>query len=242
MRWITFGALGAAAALGLGSFSLATGCTVTTTQTDFPDGGEFTLGDGGHADAHASSDGGGGGGGGGTGSCADFCAKAASASCPSQSTCESDCTTQTSKVPAACSDAWDAVLQCGATTGSFNSCDSQGKPKLSGCDTETQTFVSCLTSGGGGGGKDAGGGGGGSCGNLQTGNAACDTCMKNSCCTQTAACDSNAACVAILQCFTDDNCSADACYTNCENQHTSGVTAEQNMYSCMQNSCASACQ
>ena len=244
MKLITIGAVGAA--LALSALGLAAGCTVTTTQTD------FGLGDGGlfgdvRTDAKSgssSSSSNTGSGSGGSGSCSDFCAKAASASCPEQSTCESDCQTQTSKVPSACSDAWDAVLACGASKGTFTSCDSNGKPKLTGCDQETQDFITCLSSGGTGTGtgtKDAGGGTtGGSCGSLQTGNATCDSCMTAKCCSQGGACSNDSECLAILDCF--GNCSSNSCYTTCENQHPSGVSDEQALYACMQSSCATPCQ
>src|SRR4051812_10004897 len=98
-------------------FAFAAACTTTVTQLPFDgtDGGKTTGSngttpkpDGGDGGKKATT---------GTGICADFCAKAASENCSSQSTCEADCKKQIDTSPADCKDEAEALIKCAGTTG-----------------------------------------------------------------------------------------------------------------------------
>jgi hypothetical protein len=221
-------------------------CTSTTTTT----AGEPGSSSGG-ATPPSSGGGGGGGTGGGSGAkdggasggtiCERVCDKAAAANCPAQSTCVKDCEADLGKIPASCKEQADAANECAAERATSWKCSSKGRPQVdAGCDKESEALVSCVLGGGGGGGTD--GGGGGSCGNLSSGNAQCDTCVNSKCCAEATACSNDPACTDILGCFSTKNCADDACYTQCENAHPTGVQKEQAFYGCLGSSCKTACQ
>jgi hypothetical protein len=227
-------------ATSLAALCLAQGCSVHTTGAYFGDGG--LLDDGGltQQDAHVAT----GDSGKAKGStptsdgtaCGDFCAKAAAADCPKQSSCQTDCESNSDQVPSKCTSAWTAVLDCAASSsGSFTGCDSKGKPKLEGCDDETAAFLKCLQ--GGSTKPDAGPQGG--CG-LTTGVAACDTCVDTNCCSQASACSNDTECLAILDCVA--NCNDSTCDTACMNAHPTGKTKEQSLVTCVSSHCSTECQ
>jgi hypothetical protein len=228
-----------AAVVSLAGLSSLFACTATGTKTiidDTPDGGKTSSSNGtsptpGSSSSSSSS------GGGGT-ICDQVCAKAASANCSGQSTCVKDCESQQSQVPAGCKTQLDDALQCAASRATGFKCSSSGKATAQGCDTEGNALVQCMMNGGGSSSGGSSSGGGGNCGNITTGVAACDTCVTSNCCAQNAACGND--CFAILQCF--QNCTDNACYTQCENQHPAGVSQEQALLSCVSSNCSSVCQ
>lgn len=227
-----------AASSGLTALVFALGAVAcSTTVTSTPD---TSAGDAGKTSSSKdeTKPGAGGGGGGssssGTGICADFCEKAASADCSSQSTCEADCQKQLDAAPA-CKDAAEALIACGGKTGTFDGCSSSGKPKLKGCDDETLAYLQCVQ---GGGPKDGGTNPGPSkCDQLETGDAPCDTCMDSKCCAQETACIDEPDCLDFFDCIGNGTPQA-----TCESQHAAGAAVATSIDQCMQSSCAAACQ
>jgi hypothetical protein len=212
----------------------AAACTATASSS----GGDPETSSGGTTPT-GGKDGGGGADGSTSGgsACERVCAKAKSASCSEQSTCVADCEADLANVPASCKAESDAAMECAATKATGFTCNSKGKAVASGCDAESTALVQCIL----GGGKDAGTDSGpGSCGNLTSGNAACDTCVNQRCCAQAAACSNDAECGAILSCFS--TCNDNACFTTCENKHPTGVAKEQAFYACLGSSCKTQCQ
>lgn len=170
--------------------------------------------------------------------CEQLCEKGASASCAKQSTCVADCETELKQIPAGCKEQADAANECAIGRGTGWKCSSKGRPQVSGgCDDEAQALVDCVLNGGAGG----GGGGNGSCGTLTSGSQTCDACVQQKCCSIQKACSDDAECVAILDCFND--CNDDACFTQCEQDHPSGVAKEQALYGCISGpKCGQACK
>ncbi len=105
----------------------------------------------------------GGGVGGGSGDpCTTACNKAASANCPGQSKCLTQCQAGYSQIPPNCKTQFDAYLNCATASGTFV-CDSSGNPKLNlptgACSSESSALTSCMQSGTGGTGTGGFGGG-----------------------------------------------------------------------------------
>lgn len=70
---------------------------------------------------------------------------------------------------------------------------------------------------------------------------ACTTCLKQSCCTSLTGCSGNAECNALVNCIVACN-GDDMCGTNCVDQHPAGKMPAQEIVSCEQQSCISACE
>lgn len=152
------------------------------------------------------------------------------------------------------------VVACGATACGGNEFSSDGE--TGGSDAGSDAAV------GGGGGSGASGGGGGSGGStdagsdapvnqctselfgktcndplVTTGDSACDTCGRQSCCTQTDACLANATCAQQLKCYLESCLGQSA--TNCVPVACPACLGASlifvNMSSCLQTSCSKVC-
>jgi len=132
-------------------------------------------------------------------------------------------------------------------------------PDLGDCNAEGDAnCVSPVTGGGAGGGS--GGGDSGSSGNdgggigdvsaascadggalIVTGNAACEPCIANSCCTYDIACTNDVSCSPLVQCA--QNCSSgdSACVMSCESLNSMGVAAYYNLSTCLFANCNTVC-
>lgn len=79
---------------------------------------------------------------------------------------------------------------------------------------------------------------------IQTGSAACDGCMKQSCCTAIAACGASADCVALDDCLAKcpNGPSGQQCGDTCYQQHPEGATKADAIDSCATASCKTQCQ
>jgi hypothetical protein len=178
---------------------------------------------------------------GGTGICADFCAKAASANCSSQSTCEADCKKQIDSSPADCKDEAEDLIKCGGTSATFDGCSSSGKPKMKGCDDETMAYLKCVQGGGGtkdgGTSTDSGTTTGGKCDQVETGDPTCDACMDSKCCGEETACVDEPTCLDFFDCIGNGGTE-----TSCKTQYPAGYTAALGVSQCMQTSCSAQCQ
>jgi hypothetical protein len=259
MRFVMF-----ACGVSLAGLGLVTACSSPTIRTldlsELGDGGSQSVNGnnpkpGSSGGTSGTTTSGGTSGTTGTTACDKACAAAASAKCSGQSSCVSDCEAQEAKVPASCKTQYDAVQACAATA-KFK-CSSTGKATIaSGCDTESNALVTCLTSGGSSGSSgtsgssggtsgssgSSGSSGGANCGSFTTGSATCDSCQTSMCCAQGAACTANTACGDIIDCISTMNCTTQACVTQCEQAHSAGTATEQAFIGCMQTKCSAACQ
>jgi len=178
--------------------------------------------------AGTSATGGGSGIGGSAGSigavdCQRICEKRDAANCPSDppiQTCVSNCTTGVDAIRRSCGPELEALGACVQARGTY-SCNSSGESELSGCDPETRPYAVCAA-----------------CIPAQS-DTACQTCMKQSCCSQTKAFlnDPNfSAYQACVQACTDTQCEQ-ACLT----RYPSLTAAAQALVQCRQASCSSQC-
>ena len=78
------------------------------------------------------------------------------------------------------------------------------------------------------------------CGGLGSHIAACDSCMKENCCSEATACGTSATCLDYWDCRVA--CNGDpTCITNCNNQYPSGKAPYENLSNCLLDSCYSQC-
>jgi len=160
----------------------------------------------------------------GSACCADGTACANSASCTALVTCLGNC----AQGDTTCANGCATQNQSGvATLQALQTCIS------SSCSTQ------CAAGGSGGGGTNPPPAG--SCGTLQTGVAACDTCLDNSCCSQASTCSNSTACTAYLQCLQTNNCTTQACANQCGTAHPGGQAPYTALNTCLSTNCASAC-
>ena len=143
---------------------------------------------------------------------------------------------------------------CTALVSCLGNCAQGDTTCVNGCATQNQSGVAplqalqtcisstCDTECNGG---SAGGGStpppAGSCGTLQTGVAACDTCLDNSCCSQALTCSNSTACMAYLDCLQTNNCTTQACANTCSTQHPGGAAPYAALNTCLSTNCASPC-
>lgn len=174
--------------------------------------------------------------------CKDVCAKAAVAKCSSQSSCESECEQESAKVPKSCTSELDALLTCEKTKGSFASCNSDGTPKVTGCDDEGLAFVKCVGAASKQG-ADAGPTDPNtqSCGPFQLNTTSCDQCFRAKCCALGSTCGENQDCVALVGCASKCNGDA-ACVQRCSDDHPQGQADVQSMDQCLNDNCSTQCQ
>lgn len=88
-----------------------------------------------------------------------------------------------------------------------------------------------------------GGGGGGGGGQVCTGfepTDACETCLADSCCSQTKACFTNTPCYSFYQCASP--CTTQACIDSCRQSNPTGAADYDAYASCAQSFCNSLCQ
>ncbi len=157
---------------------------------------------------------------GGAGTCAAITATTACATCLAQQCCAEASACAADQACVTCDDGCDAAgncAQCLAQNQAFNNLNTCGTNK-------------CATA--------CGGGGGGSCPAAAT-DTACDTCEKQSCCTQVVACQNDTACVNVAQsvsqnCGTSLSCAA-------QEAQQSGDAAAHALVTCLQNSCTTPC-
>jgi hypothetical protein len=178
-------------------------------------------------------------------SCAEFCARAASANCPGQSQCASGCANLVAATPADCKTEVQALLDCGATMGTFG-CDGSGLPMLAGgCDGPATAWLSCQQGDAGipeGGADDTGTG---TCNdNFTSGNQTCDSCFNAACCPQLMTCAGDGICTSNVVCAMF--CNGDAtCENNClqqdANSYPSSAAAANAAFGCMRTSCGAIC-
>lgn len=74
---------------------------------------------------------------------------------------------------------------------------------------------------------------------LSTNNPTCDACLDSACCTREQDCASNPQCVPLLQCVSQ--CSSASCANNCGAQFQGAVQAYNELITCFQGQCGSAC-
>lgn len=210
------------------AFCCAVACSTTVTST-----GPFGTLDGGPSQDGSSNNSGNN----GSGICAAFCEKAASANCSSQSSCGSDCEKQIDSTPDGCKEAVEKLIECGGSEGTFDGCTSDGKPKMKGCDDETMAYLQCLQSGGK---PDGGSGSGGDlqkCGQVTTGEPACDACMDTSCCAEETECFDEPDCEAFYVCYGQTRN-----VQTCQAQHPTGYALALKSAQCMDAKCSTQCQ
>jgi hypothetical protein len=76
---------------------------------------------------------------------------------------------------------------------------------------------------------------------ISTGNATCDACLNQSCCSAIAACSSNAECSQLYSCLSQCQSGDDACSSDCIGAHDAGKPALQQVLACVDQSCAGKC-
>jgi len=199
---------------GLVSMVLAAGCSTAATAPPSADGGAQD------AEAPKNPD------------CAKFCAKAASAACPSSGGCERDCQEQIRQTPSQCRGEVNALIACSAYDGNVTGCDAKGKPKLEGCNVPLGTYLDCLL-GGGGAGADAAPAGP-RCEDVKTESATCDTCMDRSCCADESACAGSPDCAAYTTCISTGR-------TTCDADHPIGGKLSRALGACRTSACGAVC-
>ena len=185
--------------------------------------------------------GGGGGGGGGSGpsACGFGSGDATCDSCLDTNCCadanactnDADCTALMDCAERCADDACEAACEAAHPSGTakLNS--------LSACANNT-CGSACSGAAGGPGPGPAPDPGGASCG-LTSGDAACDTCLNASCCTQTTTCVDDADCVALVRCY--DACADDACAAACDSGHPGGLSKLDAVSTCAETTCKSQC-
>jgi hypothetical protein len=77
------------------------------------------------------------------------------------------------------------------------------------------------------------------CGGFGSSTAACDTCIKGTCCTAAATCGANADCTSLATCA--GSCSTSACVTQCESTYPGGVDDLSAFLTCTSDRCNGAC-
>jgi hypothetical protein len=126
-----------------------------------------------------------------------------------------------------------AFLACSSTTTGTGTNGGKGLDGLLGGGTPGGTTSGGATSSGGGASTLPS-----SCASA-SGDSACVTCLKQSCCSPTLACSNNAECKAIVECGA--TCVDQACYDNCLSSHPNGQANLQSAISCQKTHCQSAC-
>lgn len=121
-----------------------------------------------------------------------------------------------------------------------------GGTKTNGGSGGTKNTGGSTSNGGSGGAANTGGypSNGGSGGTTSYGGSGgsgdgCEECINTNCAAQVAACDANPDCGAVEDCYA--NCTDDACYQNCYDQHPSGAPIEDALYQCYTSACAQQC-
>jgi hypothetical protein len=87
---------------------------------------------------------------------------------------------------------------------------------------------------------------------LPTGIPACDSCLETSCCSADDACGSDPSCMMFDECISEcegtpgpdagpPSADAGACITACETEYPTGASELENLDSCLEGSCATAC-
>lgn len=74
---------------------------------------------------------------------------------------------------------------------------------------------------------------------FDTDTASCDSCMAGSCCAESDACAANASCRSLVRCVSA--CSTEACVDDCAYDYPSGIAPANQLFSCMNDRCSSAC-
>ncbi len=206
---------------GLAGSALAGGCSSAATTAE--DAGS-ALADAATADATDAAP--------PNADCDTFCAKVSALGCSAAGSCKADCQKQIAQTPSQCSAEVLALISCSANEGKVAGCDSKGKGRIEGCSTQLTTYANCLL-GGGGGGSD---GGAPRCGEITTGNTACDQCMDKSCCDEESACAASPDCIAFDACITKGTARA-----TCESDHPRGRDLSAASLSCRARSCQAPC-
>jgi hypothetical protein len=83
---------------------------------------------------------------------------------------------------------------------------------------------------------------GSTCGSLDFGSTACNTCMDANCCTESAACANDSDCFALLQCVAACPATDQQCGTDCIAQHPNGSAAYNALTQCRAASCTTQCR
>ncbi len=78
------------------------------------------------------------------------------------------------------------------------------------------------------------------CGGLGSANVACDTCMKQSCCSEATVCGNSASCLSYWDCRVD--CNGDSsCISECNDLYPTGQVPYENLADCLLDDCYSSC-
>jgi hypothetical protein len=183
---------------------------------------------------------GGGGGGGSTGICAPLSTDTACDTCQDNSCCSqmTACSNQ-----ASCHSLLTCINNCSSgDTTCMNSCQSSYSSGVTTLTTfitcvQTSCSASCSQNAGSGG---SGGGTGGAC-PASSGDTACTTCDKQSCCSQFTACENQPACANLANCITACASGDTTCMNGCETSYPSGASNLTAWVSCLTSSCSASC-
>jgi hypothetical protein len=108
------------------------------------------------------------------------------------------------------------MVLCFKTTGTV-SCDADGESQVSGCDAELVTWASCAIC------------------VASPSDDACETCQKQTCCTELEAFFGSADAASFLTCA--NACSSQPCLDGCNSQYPAAGQAFGSVFSCVANGC-----
>lgn len=190
--------------------------------------------------------------------CTRICARSSAAKCKNdERDCVDECVNQIASTPAECKGTELAFTSC-AEKAKFT-CDTNDQAEAKACEEQLVAYATCLdeelggdetdddgskdddagtrTRDGGATTRDAGTTSADRCGPTSNDDA-CDSCLKERCCTEVTKCGGD--CIAVVDCTTA--CGAnDKCITGCLEKYAGGVEAFVALTSCTAKDCESAC-
>ncbi len=209
----------------LGGLSIALfGACSSGKGSSGPASGGAGATDGGAGSGGGGTGGGTGGVGGGTGGgssvdCKAVCEKFASANCPNadpQATCETDCAAFISSCPTETQGFGDCIINTGTV-----SCNADGDLEFKGCNTQLSGFLVCSAC------------------EAVSGDDACETCGKNSCCNERKALFGDANLFDLIDCFAA--CADATCFQGCQTQYPTTYAAFEAFSNCQSTNCSNEC-
>jgi len=160
-------------------------------------------------------------GGGGTGTCVTACANIASASCPAEddeATCTADCENDQSSITG-CEAEFGALAGCYSTA--QITCDTNGDAQPAGCDDQEFVYMSCVACA------------------PATNDDACDTCVKQNCCTEAQKLFTDPDLDAYLECA--NSCTDEGCINGCTSTYQGTAMMLDAFNLCQDTNCMTDC-